>query len=300
MRAYLEVIHGRYGGTSICLEPGEMCRVGRTGQADLFLADDPLLSPVHFAVACAADMCSLYDLNSANGVLVNEQRVASATLRHGDRIFAGITEFDVYLEDVDRNGADEAVVTPLRRVRDSLMGNSKKLYVLVDAARDSSLLNWLDTIGQSYIPLYQGERQEELASVAPYLLEVPADPDVLDLLLRRMWGKACSVWLSSPQPIDTLRKHFRHFLMVQDEIGQEMYFRFYDPRVLRAFLPACLPNEIEAFFGPIDHFFTEDQLAHTLLRFSHTEGELERQEFVFRTEDLRVFKALLARMKAGV
>jgi hypothetical protein len=34
-----------------------------------------------------------------------------------------------------------------------------------------------------------------------------------------------------------------------------MYFRFYDPRVLQAFLPTCTAEQLNGFFGPISRFF---------------------------------------------
>jgi len=57
-------------------------------------------------------------------------------------------------------------------------------------------------------------------------------------------------------------------VMVKTEAGQEMYFRFYDPRVLRAFLPVCTPQEAKEFFGPVRSFLVEARHGATLLRFS--------------------------------
>lgn len=40
-----------------------------------------------------------------------------------------------------------------------------------------------------------------------------------------------------------------------------MLFRFYDPRVLRLYLPTCTSTELEQVFGPVGTFFTEDAAA---------------------------------------
>ena len=56
--------------------------------------------------------------------------------------------------------------------------------------------------------------------------------------------------------LQTLRAHFRKFLRVKDMKGRNLYFRFYDPRVMAAFLPRCLPNELPEFFGPVKTFWT--------------------------------------------
>jgi hypothetical protein len=55
---------------------------------------------------------------------------------------------------------------------------------------------------------------------------------------------------------------------VKTEDGKELYFRFYDPRVLRVFLPTCSPRETTGFFGPIKSFLLEDDPPQTLLRFT--------------------------------
>lgn len=45
--------------------------------------------------------------------------------------------------------------------------------------------------------------------------------------------------------------------MVEDENGQPLYFRFYDPRVLGAFLPTCTDQQRGAVFGDIEAFVIE-------------------------------------------
>ncbi len=53
-----------------------------------------------------------------------------------------------------------------------------------------------------------------------------------------------------------------------------MYFRFYDPRVLRIFLPTCDRSQILEFFGPVKIFICEDEDPEHILLFSHQNGEL--------------------------
>ena len=52
-----------------------------------------------------------------------------------------------------------------------------------------------------------------------------------------------------------VRRHFRKYLMVEAEgDDSRLYFRFYDPRVLRVFLPTCPPESKQAFFGDVERF----------------------------------------------
>jgi hypothetical protein len=47
--------------------------------------------------------------------------------------------------------------------------------------------------------------------------------------------------------------------------GERVYFRFYDPRVMRVFLPACTPEDTTQFFGPIQNYLVEDRTPEQLL-----------------------------------
>ena len=67
------------------------------------------------------------------------------------------------------------------------------------------------------------------------------------------------------------------------EDGRELYFRFYDPRVLRIFLPTCNAAETATFFGPVGQFLVEAQDAETLLRFSLLRGALARESLPLLT-----------------
>ena len=49
--------------------------------------------------------------------------------------------------------------------------------------------------------------------------------------------------------------HFRRLLKVQTESGERLYFRYYDPRVLRAFLPSCSEEQVESVFGEVQAFY---------------------------------------------
>jgi hypothetical protein len=99
MRVILEVISGPAAGRRVRLTADQELRVGRTEWADFAVPQDSLMSGVHFAVRSEAAGCSLTDLGSRNGTLVNGQPVtAPIRLRAGDEIQAGDTRFAVRIE----------------------------------------------------------------------------------------------------------------------------------------------------------------------------------------------------------
>ena len=49
-----------------------------------------------------------------------------------------------------------------------------------------------------------------------------------------------------------------------EETGEEVYFRFYDPRVLRVFLPTCSVRQKAELFGEIRSFLLEGPASELL------------------------------------
>ena len=80
-------------------------------------------------------------------------------------------------------------------------------------------------------------------------------------------------------------KHFRKFLIVQAEDGMELYFRFYDPRVLRIFLPTCTRNQLIEFFGPVQKHIMEDEDPSYALIFSLENGILRKERVKLTTDE---------------
>jgi hypothetical protein len=62
--------------------------------------------------------------------------------------------------------------------------------------------------------------------------------------------------------------------MVQVQGGEEVYFRFYDPRVLREFLPTAIANEVTIFFGPVQEWLIESDRPDTMLILQQNRGIL--------------------------
>src|SRR5438270_8279031 len=150
------------------------------------------------------------------------------------------------------------------------------LYMLLDAARDPRIYGWLTEFGEAVQQrsLYQGDVGESLAHVSPYLMAVREDqPDSLRFA-EAGFGQSWGLFVTSTAGFDDVRRHLRKFNIVYREDGTPLVFRFYDPRVLRVFLPTCTESELQRFFGPIDAFLAENEEGDSLLRFTLSNGEL--------------------------
>lgn len=146
-------------------------------------------------------------------------------------------------------------------------------FSVVDAAASASLPSRAITDGLTVRSLYAGEMGRLLEDVAPRLVAFQWR-DGFSHVLMRSWPRSVGIILQSRAGFEEICRHLRRFLMVKDQAGKKYRFRFYDPRVLRAFLPVCTPDELAQFFGPIERFYTPTRDGQGVLSFRLHEGAL--------------------------
>jgi hypothetical protein len=130
-------------------------------------------------------------------------------------------------------------------------------YVLLDPARDSRIVSL--TRGELVRCLYRGDLPADLRNAAPHLMRAFPGNEPTERFFNQGWHDAWGVVLAYTGPMKALYKHLRQFLRAHTEDGRALAFRYYDPRVLRVYLPTCTPEEMERFFGPIEAFAVEDE-----------------------------------------
>ena len=151
-------------------------------------------------------------------------------------------------------------------------------YVILDGASVPELLTSLDRYQPEYECLYRGELEPDMAEVAPYLIRLEPDSDFTDWVLDEGWGKHWGIFAVTDADLRAMRRHFRAFLIVHDADGNPLYFRYYDPRVLRLYLPTCSTEEMATVFGPVLFYLLEDEDPNTVLRFRLESGELRQEK----------------------
>ncbi len=147
------------------------------------------------------------------------------------------------------------------------------VYAILDAARDKRIYPVLRRLARTeqILGLYQGRTARELAAVAPYLVSLGTTDRVFDWLWDEGWGESWGIFLWSLVSPETLRAHFRRLTMVQSEADGRLLFRFYDPRVLRAFLPTCDAAQLRELFGPVQRFMAEQAAGTAVVSFRAVE-----------------------------
>lgn len=147
-----------------------------------------------------------------------------------------------------------------------------RVYAILDGASVPELPQTLERFKVESDCLFRGELEPDMALVAPYLASLRPDDPFTEWLLREGWGQHWGVFAAAPVDLRRLRMHLRTFLKVYGPDLKPLYFRYYDPRVLRVYLPTCNARELRAVFGPVVRYLTEDEEPNALLAF-WPEGE---------------------------
>ncbi len=169
---------------------------------------------------------------------------------------------------------------PVRRIHDYLFADPDLvLWAVLDGASTPQLLDAIFEHGVEHACLYSGELEPDMAEVAPYVVRIEPDEPFTRWLLSQGWGQSWGIFAATTAATDLrlLRRHLRGLLTVYSPEGAPLYFRYYDPRVLRVYLPTCNSVETRLVFGLVQQFAMEDEDPAVMLRF-RPEGALPAME----------------------
>jgi hypothetical protein len=150
-----------------------------------------------------------------------------------------------------------------------------KVCAVLDSARDPKIFGAVETCRLDKCCLYAGNIPWLLQKAAPYLVVLEPEDRFTRFLIEEGWGNSWGIFLRTDAGMLQVRRHLRTLLRVKDESGRKLLFRWYDPRVLRRYLPTCLPAELEAVFGPVETFLLESEDPGTMLQFRVAANELK-------------------------
>jgi hypothetical protein len=149
-----------------------------------------------------------------------------------------------------------------------------KFYTILDGARSDKIYPALKEYSAkhkclflAHQLLYGGRLPHVLAMVAPYLVELRPGDLFTRWVISRGWGNSWGILLGSTATFSILARHFRRFLMVKNEENEKFYFRYYDPRVLRTYLPTCSKTELNYLFEEVRLFIAEEEGGRRLIEY---------------------------------
>ena len=285
MLVILEAVSGPVAGRRIEVRGGTIVRIGRTGKSDHAIAEDSYLSGLHFSAECDGTQCRIRDLGSSNGTFVNGARISEQVVQAGDSVVAGGSTFRIHIEllpDITsvETPSLKTAATPIsiatRTMADApgysvaeltllntLYGPREQVFAIVDVLRDARLPAFLNASGEAHEPLD--------AEGSAFLVALPAEAQLLHVLMKDGWGRGWGFYIASQTGLHEVRAHFIKFVRLRTSSGAGLTFRFWDPRVLRALVPAMAQEEMEAFFGPCARMIVEAEKPTMALEFSRNQ-----------------------------
>ncbi len=148
----------------------------------------------------------------------------------------------------------------------TLAEQQSPLFAILDGARSDEIIDTLHaeasaafSAGSSvsrYQSIYDGKTACDIGDSGPILVEIPKKSDLLWQLVDLGWGNAWGYYFTSKTTFEAIRFHFKHFVFVTLPDGAKVYFRFYDPRVIRGLLP-CDSEASRQFREPFEWLFIE-------------------------------------------
>ncbi len=144
----------------------------------------------------------------------------------------------------------------INALQEQLFKSRHNVYAVIDGASLPNLLAKLEEHEPKNTCLFRGELPFDLAEAAPYLVKLEKDNKFSDWLLNESVEEPCCIYAQTTVIGDfiQLRKHFRSFLRVKAPEDKNLLFRYYDPRVMKTYLPTCTPEDNEIIFNGIESY----------------------------------------------
>lgn len=175
-------------------------------------------------------------------------------------------------------------VEPYEFARDPDQPPPLRAYALIDASQNPEIAIMLDAFDSPARCLFDGEEGDDLAGVAPWLVELTRFDDAWDWYVEKGYGKNWGILMHSRLELPRLKTQLKRFLKITDDDGKTFFFKYYRPKHLNAYLPVFDAVQMESFMRGIELIFAEDDKdANKLTQYRFTpEGKLKA-----RTHDLR-------------
>ena len=144
-------------------------------------------------------------------------------------------------------------------------------FGLFDCAGDAPhLYREIEGSGLPHCTLFGGVVPRPLLEASPVCVHLGAKPHGGSYLLQRYWGNSACIVVTAAEEmvLDDVRKQLKRSLRVRLPTGARALFRYYDPRVLRAFLPTCTADQVRALMGKLTDMWCEGETPDLVLQWN--------------------------------
>ncbi|HMQ04773.1 MAG TPA: DUF4123 domain-containing protein [Pyrinomonadaceae bacterium] len=153
-----------------------------------------------------------------------------------------------------------------------------RLYCVLDGVLVPDLPTRLAADRVPHYCIVTGDLDPDMVHAAPYLVYLAPESNFAEWVFSEAFGKGWGIFFHSHRSLLEMRRHFRALHEVLDERGNPLRFRYYDPSVMRRFLPTCNGGELKIFFGDVAQFFVESETGNGIISYRIANGELASLE----------------------
>jgi len=152
-------------------------------------------------------------------------------------------------------------------------GKTPVVYAFLGGSRDKQIEKIIRLGSLKNHCLIDGKLSYEMAVAAPYMVRLEKDHPQTIEILKKGWGNSWGIFAIThpPATLINIRQNCKKMAMVQLPNDKRAYFRYYDPRVMRTYLPSCTRSEADKVFGHISEYVMEGEEPGTIHRFTRTE-----------------------------
>ncbi|MGE1156993.1 DUF4123 domain-containing protein [Pseudomonas kitaguniensis] len=132
------------------------------------------------------------------------------------------------------------------------MIHSASRYLLLDGAKIENLPTRLYSLDEAPTLdwLYRATPYQAVFDVGPVLIAVRTNSP-LERAFTEHWQHDAGVMIESDAPMEQLAEHLRSLIHARVSGDVSLLFRYYDPRVMRHWLPALGSDEKDRMMGPL-------------------------------------------------
>jgi Domain of unknown function (DUF4123) len=173
--------------------------------------------------------------------------------------------------------------TVQRQLEDAICGplaTPGDTYAILDGAVVRQLPDAFEAMRVPHACLFRGETDPLVLTRAPWLVKLEPGTEALAWILREGWGRNWGMFAAVPRDtkFDEVLEHFRQFIQVRLPDGRIVFFRFYDPRVQRLFVPSCDAAQAALLFSLPLAWMCESEEGASLITCTEKDGAVQRSE----------------------
>ena len=156
-------------------------------------------------------------------------------------------------EDEQQRQATDTTSPPLRA------------FALLDASQSPDIPICLEGFSDPARCLFDGAAYEDMAEVAPWLVELTCHSDAWDWFVEEGYGRNWGILIHSRLELPRLKTHLKKFLKIEDEDGERYFFKYYRPEHFNRYAPGFDDTQRASFWRGIEAVYAESKGDATVL-----------------------------------